>query len=130
MENITYPVIYGVDGEEHYVSFSNDYLTDVSSDTFEELVKEASEVLGLYAVDLHDNKEELRIPKAEDLILEKNEKILFLNIWLPYYIAMTKEEYKKKTLTIPTWLDLLAKNKNINFSQVLVNGLKKELGIE
>ena len=36
----------------------------------------------------------------------------------------------KKTLTIPSYLDILAKNKNINFSQVLQNALKKELGIE
>lgn len=35
----------------------------------------------------------------------------------------------KKTLTIPQRLDLLAKEKNINFSAVLVNGLKQELGL-
>ena len=37
---------------------------------------------------------------------------------------------KKKTLTIPVWLDILAQEKNLNFSQILQKALKKELGIE
>ena len=40
-----------------------------------------------------------------------------------------KIAYTKKTLTIPNYLDMLAKNKNINFSQVLQEALKKELGL-
>ena len=43
---------------------------------------------------------------------------------------MIKEVYKNKMLTIPTWLEALAKNKNINFSRVLQEGLKKELNIK
>lgn len=48
---------------------------------------------------------------------------------LERYLELAKETYVKKTLTIPTWLDVLAKAKNINFSSVLVEGLKKELNI-
>ena len=40
-----------------------------------------------------------------------------------------KGDLCQKTLTIPQRLDLLAKEKNINFSAVLVNGLKQELGL-
>ena len=35
----------------------------------------------------------------------------------------------KKTLTIPSWLNDLAMENNINFSQLLQKALKKELGI-
>ena len=35
----------------------------------------------------------------------------------------------KKTLTIPKWLDEMAKAKNVNFSAILVKGLKAELGL-
>lgn len=46
-------------------------------------------------------------------------------MWLPYEKSKIKLEYKKKTLSVPTWLDILATQKNINFSQVLVKTLKK-----
>ena len=37
---------------------------------------------------------------------------------------------KKKTVNIPAWLDIIAQEKKVNFSQVLQKALKKELGIE
>ena len=36
----------------------------------------------------------------------------------------------KKTLTIPQWLDIKAREEDINFSQVLQEGLKRELNIK
>ena len=35
----------------------------------------------------------------------------------------------KKTLTIPQWLDIMAREKDINFSYILQEGLKKELNL-
>ena len=43
---------------------------------------------------------------------------------------VTKEIYVKKNVTIPQWLDLLAKESNINYSAALVKGIKQELGIK
>ena len=39
-------------------------------------------------------------------------------------------ELDKKNLTIPKWLNILATNAGINFSETLRNALLKELGIE
>ena len=44
--------------------------------------------------------------------------------------AILKEIYVKKTVTIPQWLDILAKGKKVNFSAAMVRGIKEELGIE
>lgn len=130
MENITYPVIYGVEGKEHYVSFEDDNLIDISGDSINNVVAEAKEVLGLHLVDLYEKNENIIVPNESDFKIADNEKIIYLDIWLPYYLSSVKNEYKKKTLTIPTWLDLLARRKNLNFSQILVKGLKIELGLE
>lgn len=40
---------------------------------------------------------------------------------------MKREKSVKKTLTIPKWLNDLAIEKNINFSQTLAEALRKEL---
>ena len=36
----------------------------------------------------------------------------------------------KKTLSIPSWLNQLAEEKGVNFSRVLQNALKQELGVQ
>ncbi len=74
-----------------------------------------------------------KLPKAsnvDEIELKENQKLVFVDLWMPYHRSQIKIQYTKKTLTIPTWLDILAKEKNINFSSVLVKALKKELGLE
>lgn len=49
---------------------------------------------------------------------------------MPYFRNASKEIYVKKNVTIPQWLDILAKENKINYSAALVKGIKAELGIE
>jgi len=46
------------------------------------------------------------------------------------YKRRTNSHAVKKTLSIPEWLNILAESEGINFSQVLQESLKKELGID
>ena len=46
------------------------------------------------------------------------------------YARKNFEKSVKKTLTIPSWLNDMAVEKGINFSQVLQAALKKKLGID
>ena len=55
--------------------------------------------------------------------------LVYLHIWLPYFRSDLREVYVKKSVTIPQWLDLLAKKSGLNFSAALVRGIKEELGI-
>ena len=36
----------------------------------------------------------------------------------------------RKSITLPSWMDALAKEHNINFSQLLQNAIRRECGIE
>lgn len=45
------------------------------------------------------------------------------------YQKMHNNKAVKKTLSIPEWLNELATEKNINFSQVLQNALKEQLNV-
>ena len=62
--------------------------------------------------------------------LEVQNDVIYIHVWLPYFRNATKEIYVKKNVTIPQWLDLLAKESNINYSAALVKGIKQELGIK
>lgn len=52
-----------------------------------------------------------------------------VSVDVPLYAKEHFEKSVRKTLTIPAWLNSIALEKNINFSQVLQDALKKELHI-
>ena len=61
--------------------------------------------------------------------IKNNQEVVYLTMNYEYEKSLIRVSYVKKTLTIPNHLNILAQNKNINFSQVLQKALKKELGI-
>ncbi len=92
-------------------------------ESIDEVIEGAQEVLALTLIDYIEQKKELPSPS----LLE--EKGVYVNVWLPYYRNMSKTIYVKKTVTIPQWLDILAKERGINYSACMVKGIKEELGI-
>ena len=46
------------------------------------------------------------------------------------YVSECKNTVVRKNVSIPSWLNEMAKNQNLNFSQILQNALKQELKIE
>lgn len=130
-ENYIYPVKLKKEGDIILVTFPDfpDQVTEAETEI--EAVENAQNVIALEIMDnIDQNKRNPEPSEQNDIILEDGEKLIYVQIWLPYYRQNVKEIYVKKTLTIPQWLDLMAKEKEINFSAVLVRGLKKELGIE
>ena len=121
--NYVYPaIIKKEDGEEilEFVDFP-DLIVSISDN--DEFVEAAQEVLALQLLDEISQGKQLPEPT------KRIEGGIYIHVWLPYYKNMAKEIYIKKTVTIPQWLDLLAKENHVNFSACLVNGIKKELGI-
>ena len=56
--------------------------------------------------------------------------VSLISVDLDEYVRKHSNKAVKKTLTIPAWLNTLAEKDNINFSQILQEGLKKHLGIK
>lgn len=134
LENCCYPVILTHDKEDKtiYVDFVDFDTNNTFGDTIEEAINAAQEVIALCISDYEEQG--IEPPKATDIAningLEANQSVVYVNVWLPFHRADMRQSYQKKTLTIPTWLNMLATRKNINFSQVLTNALKRELGIK
>ena len=129
---MNYPIKILLEKNIYYVSIPDFNMEQgiTYGDTLEEAIKSAKEVIILELMDLEENNKEF--PKATELSklnasLQTNEFIMLLDFNYSYEKSLAKISYKKKTLSIPVWLDILATNKNINFSQVLQKALKKEL---
>ena len=100
------------------------------ADTQEEALYNAQEVLGLYLVGMEDDGEEIPSPTPLNKIsLEKNQIPTLVQVYMPLARQQAKPVSVKKTLTIPSWLNVLAEENHINFSQLLQTALKEQLNI-
>lgn len=60
----------------------------------------------------------------------KNETSLILSFDLELEISKRRNKFVKKTLTIPEYLNVLGMRENLNFSQILAEGLREKLKIK
>ncbi len=135
-ENIVYPARFQTEsGGGVRITFPDFPELLVIAGDWQEGMELAQRQLALAVIDRLDSGRELpavagpheavagppaAIPSAE---------LVYLHIWLPYFRSDMREVYVKKSVTIPQWLDLLAKKSGLNFSAALVRGIKEELGI-
>ena len=112
--NYSYPAEMRKEKNEIILEFVDFPELIVISDREEEIIERAQEILALKIIDILDAGEEL--PKPKNMM----EGVVYIHVWLPYYRNLAKEVYIKKTVTIPQWLDVLAKERNVNFSACMV----------
>lgn len=130
-ESYIFPIVISNDNEGIINARIPDFYEVTSGNSEEDVVKNAQEVIALHIIDMENLGEAIPAPsESNSLELENNEKIIFVQLWMPYFRTATKEVYVKKTLTIPKWLDMLAKENDVNFSAALVKGVKIELGMD
>ena len=129
-DNYTYPAIFDY-SEKGYINISFPDIPEAFTFAEEdgEAVTAAQDVLALAIRDYEETGREIP-PASDNIKAGRNQKVFFINIWMPYHRSKIKETYVKKTLTIPQWLNLLAIQNNINFSSVLAEGLKRALSID
>lgn len=96
----------------------------------EEAVSMAKEALGLHLYSMEEDKDEIPGPTPINKIkLEPKQAVVLIEVFMPTMRQAIENYSVKKTLSIPQWLNKLAIENNINFSQVLQTALKEQLGI-
>jgi len=128
-DNYMFPAIIEKLAKDDYnVSFPDFKSIVTYGETLEEAYFMAEDALSLELFDLYsDNKE---IPQATDIDnikLKEHETLILVKINLKSILKKYDDKAVKKTLTIPSWLNKLALEQNINFSQVLQNALEEKL---
>ena len=128
-EIYVYPAIFTYEGEDISISFPDipEALSCAKNDL--EAVKNAKEVLSLSISSREDDNDIPEPTPISKIVLESNQIICMIDVWMPYYRALIKTAYVKKTLTIPNWLNVIAEHNKFNFSKILQSYLKERLGI-
>lgn len=97
----------------------------------EEAFKMAKESLGLHIYGMETDEEVISIlSEVKDIRLENNQSIILVEIYMPLIRYTLDNKAVKKIVTIPNWMDTLAKKNNINLSQLLQEAIKNILKID
>jgi len=125
-----YPAIFDYAEDGISVEFPDLPGCYTCGDSDEEALRRAKEALALHLYGLEE--EGHPIPEsspANKIKTESNQVIVLVEAWMPPFRDEMRQKAVKKTLTIPKWLDDLAREHNVNFSHLLQNALKQHLGI-
>ncbi|MCX7568721.1 type II toxin-antitoxin system HicB family antitoxin [Tumebacillus sp. DT12] len=92
----------------------------------------AKEALGLHIYGMEQDGEQIPEPFGLESLLKtlsENEYVSYVEVRMIPFRSMMRNKAVKKTLTIPQWLNDMAEEHNVNFSQVLQDALKQTLGV-
>ena len=121
-----YTAVFHFEDDEYWVEFPDLPGCQSVGSSLAETLDNAREALGLYAITLIENKQEIPAPsEISKLSVEKGCFVSLVDIDLSAYFKKAKAV--KKTLTIPEWLNDAAIEKGINFSQTLQEALMAKI---
>lgn len=99
-------------------------------DTDEEALYMAKDCLALHLYGMEEDGDEIPGPtRVPDVVVEPNQTVVLIDVWMPPFRDKMADRAVKKTLTIPKWLDDLAAEHKVNYSHVLQDALKTYLGV-
>lgn len=131
VERYFYPAVFTYEpGQEIAVSFPDlDVATSGENDT--DALMSARELLGCVMFGLEEDGEPIPSPTPLNaVVLGANERAVLVDAYMPSIRMAQNNKSVNRTVTLPAWLNAAALERNVNFSQVLQDALKKLIGIE
>ncbi len=132
MDRYIYPAVFEAGEEKGYVVTFPDLPGCISEGvTMEDALHMAKEALELHMYGLEDDGDDIPPPSApERLPLPAHAFVSLVEVWMPLVRDEMENRAVKKTLTIPKWLNDIAEENKVNFSQLLQTSLKEYLGVQ
>ena len=95
-----------------------------------EAFNSAKEALGLHLFGMERDGDTIPAPtSAMEIKPGDGEVVALIEVFMPAVRDRINNQYVKKTLSIPSWLNRRAEQEHVNFSRVLQDGLKSYLHI-
>ena len=125
-----YPAIFTEEEDGILVDFPdlpNGY-TDGAN--LEEAFENAEDALALALWHLEEERADIPVPSAPAaLTVPKSASVALVRADTLPVRQMNDMRTVRKNVTLPSWMDTLARERNINFSKLLQNAIRKECGI-
>nr|DAI65669.1 MAG TPA: HicB-like antitoxin [Caudoviricetes sp.] len=125
-----YPVLFTKEDDAYLIHFPDFPNIFSEGDSLADAVDMAEDALNLWLWNAEESGDEIPAP-SDPAVLEipSGTIVSLVKADTLKYRQLHDTQAIKKTLTIPRWLDTLAKKHNVNFSNVLQNALINELNV-
>ncbi len=101
-----------------------------AEDSIEKAIESAKEALCLHLYGMEEDGDEIPKPsRLQDISFDKNEIPMLVEVYMKPFREKMHKHFVKKTLSIPGWVNAIAEEQGVNFSAVLLKGLKEECHI-
>lgn len=96
----------------------------------EQAFARAKEAVQLHLYGMEEDAEEIPSPTPlMEIKTSRGETIGLIEAWMPPFREKMSNKATNKTVTIPRWLDILARREKVNYSHLLQSALKSYLGV-
>ncbi len=129
MKKLIYPCVVRKEDDIYYANFPDFNACFTDAESIDELFANTKEVLNGVIFTMLKNKMDLPAD-VENIKLEEGEFLILVESPVGAIKDRINNMAVKKTLTLPAWMNEMAMEHDINFSQVLQEGLKRELNIK
>ena len=125
----SYPILL-IPDSKGFTVYIPDFDINTQGDDLTDAIETARDAIGLMGIDMEDDGKTIpAASSAKDVKPAEGEIISLVDVDFAEYRRKNEMKVVKKNCTLPSWLCYEAEKANINFSQVLQEGLKRELGI-
>jgi predicted RNase H-like HicB family nuclease len=98
--------------------------------TQEDALRMAKEAMSLHLWSMEEDGDDIPEPtEVKNLTLDTGHIAVLVDVFMLPFRERMNNKAITKTVTIPRWLELEAKAANLNYSQILQDGLMSRLGI-
>ena len=125
-----YPAIFTEDGDGILVDFPDLPNCYTDGATIEEAFETAEDALALALWHLEEECADIPVPSAPaTLTVPKSASVALVRADTLPVRQMNDTRTVRKNVTLPGWMDTLAREHNINFSKLLQTAIRRECGI-
>lgn len=131
MKNIyTFPAFFYFDEDGISIEFPDLPGCLPCAQNEEEAFRNAKEALGLHLYGMEQDGEAIPEPTpVHDLHPDEGGVIVMVDVFMPAVRDRMNNRSVNRTVTLPAWLNAAAMEYGVNFSQVLQDALKAQMGI-
>ncbi|MFA6809169.1 MAG: type II toxin-antitoxin system HicB family antitoxin [Eubacteriales bacterium] len=130
MDRYIYPAIFEHDDSGYSITFPDLPGCITCGENIEQAYLMAKDALELHLYGMEQDSDEMpKSAEPEKIKIGNDSFITLIEAFMPLIRDEMANKAVKKTLTIPKWLNDLGEDKKVNFSQLLQNALKENLGV-
>lgn len=129
VERYFYPAVFTYEEDQEIAVVFPDLDVATSGENEDDALLSARELLGCVMFGLEEDGEPIPAPTALSAVeLADNERAVLVDVYMPSVRMAQNNKSVNRTVTLPAWLNAAALERNINFSQVLQEALKAQIG--